>query len=169
MRQVKVDLMCPYCGFCQILKVPITISSRVYCPSCKQLVFLRYATGVNGELCVFNTIEIIKRYEPSYFIIENPASGRIWKYIEDVMGFCLPYKNQTRYNNYGYPIQKPTKFASNLFLNLNNEVKPSKVEWKYFSRSYNERSNIPQKLLLDIFKTVIKHFEEKTNDECTSI
>lgn len=129
----------------------------------------QFMKRVNGELCVFNTIEIIKRYEPSYFIIENPASGRIWKYIEDVMGFCLPYKNLTRYNNYDYPIQKPTKFASNLFLNLNNEVKPSKVEWKYFSRSYNERSNIPQKLLLDIFKTVIKHFEEKTNDECTSI
>lgn len=116
-----------------------------------------------GDNTLFNTIEIIKRYEPSYFIIENPASGRIWKYIEDVMGFKLPYLNMTRYNNYDYPLQKPTKFASNLFLNLNNEVKSSKVEWKYFSRSYNERSNIPQKLLLDIFKTVIKHFEEFAN------
>lgn len=123
----------------------------------------QFMKRVNGELCVFNTIEIIKRYEPSYFIVENPARGRIWKYIENVMGFKLPYLNMTRYNNYDYPLQKPTKFASNLFLNLNNEVKPSKVEWKYFSRSYNERSNIPQKLLLDIFKTVIKHFEESEN------
>lgn len=54
-------------------------------------------------------------------------------------------------------------------LNLKNDIIKQEIEWKYFSKSYNERSNIPQKLLLDIFKTVIKHFEEKTNDECTSI
>lgn len=129
----------------------------------------QFMKRVNGELTVFNTIEIIKRYEPSYFIIENPASGRIWKYIEDVMGFKLPYLNMTRYNNYDYPLQKPTKFASNINLNLKNDIIKQEIEWKYFSKSYNERSNIPQKLLLDIFKTVIQHFEEKTNDECTSI
>ena len=75
----------------------------------------------------------------------------------------------TIYNNYDYPLQKPTKFASNINLNLKNDIIKQEIEWKYFSKSYNERSNIPQKLLLDIFKTVIKHFEEKTNDECTSI
>lgn len=37
---------------------------------------------INGELCVFNTVEIIKRYKPKYWIIENPAFGRIWEYIE---------------------------------------------------------------------------------------
>lgn len=125
----------------------------------------QFMKRVNGELCVFNTIEIIKRYKPSYYIIENPASGRIWMYIEDIMGFKLPYLNPTRYNNYDYPLQKPTKFASNIFLNLNNERKPSKVEWGNFSRSYNERSNIPQKLLLDIFTTVIKHFEESSKSD----
>lgn len=123
----------------------------------------QFMKRVNGELTVFNTIEIIKRYEPSYFIIENPASGRIWKYIEEVMGFKLPYLNMTRYNNYDYPLQKPTKFASNINLNLKNDIIKQEIEWKYFSKSYNERSNIPQKLLLDIFKTVIKHFEEFTN------
>lgn len=54
-------------------------------------------------------------------------------------------------------------------MNLKNDIIKQEIEWKYFSKSYNERSNIPQKLLLDLFKTVIKHFEEKTNDECTSI
>ena len=129
----------------------------------------QFMKRVNGELTAFNTIEIIKRYEPSYFIIENPASGRIWKYIEDVIGFKLPYLNMTRYNNYDYPLQKPTKFASNINLNLKNDIIKQEIEWKYFSKSYNERSNIPQKLLIDIFKTVIKYFEEQTNDECTSI
>lgn len=127
----------------------------------------QFMKRVNGELCAFNTIEIIKRYQPSYWIIENPASGRLWKYIEQIIGFHLPYKNPTRYNNYDYPLQKPTKFASNIFLNLNNEINPAEVEWKRFSKSYNERSNIPQKLLLDIFQTVLNKFEKDIQDDNT--
>lgn len=118
----------------------------------------QFMKRVNGELCAFNTIEIIKRYNPKYFIIENPASGRLWKYIEDVMGFKLPYLNMTRYNNYDYPIQKPTKFASNIDLKLKNDIIKQDVEWKHFSKSYNERSNIPQKLVIEIFKNVYREF-----------
>lgn len=110
-------------------------------------------------LCVFNTIEIIKRYKPEFFIIENPASGRIWRYIEEVIGFELPFKNPTRYNNYGYPIQKPTKFASNLDLQLNNEANKPEVTWRDFSTSYNERSNIPQELVKEIFTKVYKRWK----------
>lgn len=119
----------------------------------------QFMKRVNGELCVFNTIEIIKRYEPEFFIIENPASGRIWRYIEEVIGFELPFKNPTRYNNYGYPIQKPTKFASNLDLQLNNEANKPEVTWQDFSKSYNERSNIPQELVKEIFTKVYKKWK----------
>lgn len=118
----------------------------------------QFMKRVNGELTAFNTIEIIKRYKPMYFIIENPASGRLWKYIEDVIGFKLPYYNLTRYNNYDYPLQKPTKFASNLNLGLKNDIIKQDVEWKHFSKSYNERSNIPQKLVIEIFTKVYKRF-----------
>ena len=118
----------------------------------------QFMKRVNGELCAFNTIEIIKRYEPRYFIIENPASGRLWKYIKDVMGFNLPYLNMTRYNNYDYPLQKPTKFASNLDLGLKNDIIKQDVEWKHFSKSYNERSNIPQNLVIEIFTKVYNEF-----------
>lgn len=118
----------------------------------------QFMKRVNGELTAFNTIEIIKRYEPMYFIIENPASGRLWKYIEDVIGFKLPYFNLTRYNNYDYPLQKPTKFASNLNLGLKNVIIKQDVKWGNFSKSYNERSNIPQKLVIEIFTKVYKRF-----------
>lgn len=118
----------------------------------------QFMKRVNGELCAFNTIEIIKRYNPKYFIIENPASGRLWKYIEDVMDFKLPYLNITRYNNYDYPLQKPTKFASNIDLKLKKDIIKQDVEWKHFSNSYNERSNIPQKLVKTIFKEVYRNF-----------
>lgn len=118
----------------------------------------QFMKRVNGELCAFNTIEIIKRYEPSYFIIENPASGRLWKYIECVIGFKLPHLNLTRYNNYDYPLQKPTKFASNLDLELKNDIIKQEIEWRKFSKSYNERANIPQKLVIDIFSKVYNEF-----------
>lgn len=123
----------------------------------------QFMKRVNGELCVFNTIEIIKRYEPEFFIIENPASGRIWRYIEEVIGFELPFKNPTRYNNYGYPIQKPTKFASNLDLQLNNETNKPEVTWRDLSTSYNERSNIPQELVKEIFTKVYKRWKGGTS------
>lgn len=118
----------------------------------------QFMKRVNGELCAFNTIEIIKRYNPKYFIIENPSSGRLWKYIEDVMGFKLPYLNMTRYNNYDYPLQKPTKFASNLYLDLKNDIIKQEIKWGNFSKSYNERSNIPSELVKEIFKKVYCEF-----------
>lgn len=115
---------------------------------------------INGELCIFNTIEIIKRYQPKYWIIENPAHGRIWEYIEKIIGFALPFENPSRYNNYGYPVSKPTRFSGNIELSLKNEIIPNEVDFKDFSSSYNERSNIPQNLLLDIFQTILNQFEK---------
>lgn len=116
----------------------------------------QFLKRINGELTTFNTIQIIKRYNPKYFIIENPANGKMWEYIEDIIGFKIPYKNLTRYNNYEYPLQKPTKFGSNIFLDLKNEIIKQDVEWKYFSKDYNERSNIPEKLVDEIFKKILK-------------
>lgn len=74
------------------------------------------------------------------------------------MNFKLPYLNPTRYNNYDYPIQKPTKFASNLDLGLKNDIIKQDIEWCNFSKSYNERSNIPQKLVIDIFTKIYNKF-----------
>lgn len=94
-------------------------------------------------------------------MIENPAGDRIWPYIEDIIGFKIPYKNLTRYNNYDYPLQKRTNFASNVYLDLKKDVIKPTITMERFSRSYNERSNIPQKLLFEIFKTIIDLFEKQ--------
>ena len=114
-----------------------------------------------GDNKLFDTLDKLPKPDliiasPQCFIIENPASGRLWKYIEEIIGFKLPFLNITRYNNYDYPLQKPTKFASNIDLDLKSDVIKQDVEWSHFSKSYNERSNIPQKLLLHIFRKVIK-------------
>lgn len=114
-----------------------------------------FLTRVNGELTVFNTIKIIERYAPKVFVIENPAHGRIWEYIEKVLGFEIEYDNLTYYNNYDYPVKKPTRFKSNinLKLNSNNEIK-NEVDFNKTGWSYNERSNIPQKLLNEMLNEI---------------
>ena len=118
---------------------------------------------INGELCVFNTVEIIKRYQPKYWIIENPAHGRIWQYIERVLGFRIPFENHTRYNNYDdYPISKPTRFSGNIELNLKNEKKSNDIKFQDWTKSYNERSNIPLSLVCEIFEKVYKEFMSET-------
>lgn len=118
----------------------------------------QFLKRINGELTAFNTIEIIKRYNPLFWVIENPAGDRLWPYIEDIIGFKIPYKNLTRYNNYDYPLQKRTTFASNVYLNLKKEIIKPEMTLKNFSKSYNERSNIPQKLVADIFNVIYKAY-----------
>ena len=118
----------------------------------------QFLKRVNGELTAFNTIEIIKRYGPQFWVIENPAADRLWPYIEDIIGFRIPYKNLARYNNYDYPLQKQTIFGSNIELNLKNKIIKQDIEWKNFSKSYNERSNIPEKLVSEIFEKIYKEF-----------
>ena len=120
-----------------------------------------FRNRINGELCIFNTIQIIKKYNPTFYIIENPAFGRIWDYITEVVGFELEFENFVRYSNYDYPLQKPTRFSGNIELNLNNEKTKGKVPFKNFSKSYNERSNIPIKLVKEIFEKTIKQIKEK--------
>ena len=118
----------------------------------------QFLKRVNGELTAFNTIEIIKRYRPQFWVIENPAADRLWPYIEDIIGFRIPYKNLARYNNYDYPLQKRTIFGSNIELNLKNKIIKQDIEWQNFSKSYNERSNIPEKLVSEIFEKIYKEF-----------
>ena len=110
-------------------------------------------TRINGELTIHNTIEIIKRYEPKFHIIENPAFGRIWEYIEKIIGFDLMCENITTYSDYGYPLMKPTRFSGNINLGLSYKRTKTEITMNDFG-GYNNRSNIPHNLVEDIFNTV---------------
>lgn len=113
---------------------------------------------INGELCIYNTIEIIKRYSPKVFVIENPSASKIWHYIDDILNFKIPFDNLTYYSNYGYPLQKPTRFKSNINLNLKADKSiKGKVKFENFSKKYNERSNIPLELIKDIYRETEKY------------
>lgn len=110
-------------------------------------------TRINGELCIYNTIKIIKKYNPKFYIIENPAYGKIWEYMNKILGFKWDFDNLTYYNNYGFSIKKPTKFASNVDLELNSSNQKGRICLKKVS-NYNERSNIPFPLVQQIFETI---------------
>lgn len=115
---------------------------------------------INGELCTFNTIKIIKHFKPKYYIIENPATSRMWEYIENIIGFDIPYDNLTYYNNYGYELKKPTKFKSNIDLKLKREHIHVGHSMPEVMSGYNNRSNIPEKLVENIFCEILNKLKE---------
>lgn len=119
-----------------------------------------FLNRINGELTAYNTFKIIEKYRPTVYVIENPLTSRIWSYYEEVVGFYIPFENKTYYGHYGFPIKKPTKFKSNIDLNLNYESykheNPAnhKNMMAYTVRGYNNRSSIPEKLVKDIFTQI---------------
>ena len=120
----------------------------------------QFIKRINGELCTFNLIEIIKKYKPKYYIIENPASSRIWEYIEKILGFSIKFDNLVRYGNYDdYPVSKPTKFKSNIKLKLNDKPINSKIKFSDWEKSYNTRSDIPLSLVKEIFQQVLTKYK----------
>lgn len=115
---------------------------------------------VNGELCTLNLTEIIRRYKPKYWVIENPELSKIWEYLPRVLGFELPFENKVRYSNYGYEIDKPTRFSSNVWLNL-DYARRVKTEKNFKDiRGYNERSNIPLELVREIFTQILDKWKK---------
>ncbi len=113
-------------------------------------------------MCIFNTIQIIKRYKPKYYVIENPAFGKIWEYIDKILGFKIPYENITYYSDYGFEVKKPTKFKSNVALKLKNTGLPSKIHFEKYC-GYNKRSNIPLELIESIYTQIIE-LDKKMNE-----
>ncbi|WP_207219567.1 DNA methyltransferase [Avibacterium paragallinarum] len=138
-------------------------NKRDYYPPYSPRLHFRYEKSffnrVNGELCIYNTIEIIKRYQPQIYVIENPYASRIWGYIEHILDFAIPYDNPTYYGNYGYVAKKPTKFKSNIPLKLKYQQYIAGVRLNNVCKTYNERSNIPLNLVQDIYRQILSHLE----------
>lgn len=127
-----------------------------YEPSNVQFKYDRsFVNRINGELCTYNTIKIIKHFKPKFYIIENPATSRMWEYIEKIIGFNIPFDNLTYYNNYGFQISKATKFKSNIDLKLKCERTPNEIKFNQVA-GYNTRSNIPSDLVKEMFDKVSK-------------
>ena len=115
---------------------------------------------INGELCAFNTIRIIERYEPTIWVIENPQSSMIWRYLEQIQDFH-GIKNLAYYNAYDDNFtKKPTVFYSNANFSLKKDHIKQNGQYGYIvSRRYNERSKIPLELIKDILGQCIKKLD----------
>lgn len=131
-------------------------------------------TRVNGELCAYNTVRIIQRYQPKYWVIENPYSSHIWFYLEHYHGF-KGYLNQAHYGAYSdeFP-RKATGFMSNVELSLKKMPKGSRskvsLAWhkndgRKQIRNYNKRSDIPTELVRDILNQILD--KEKASEQFT--
>lgn len=125
---------------------------------------------INGELCVVNTLEIIRRYEPKVWVIENPAYGKMWSYLKIVHDF-KGIENLAHYNDYDADwLKKPTIFLSNIFLDLKANGLRSKKQIRNKTANqerimgYNERSNIPLLLIKHILERCKEVIENDT--EC---
>ena len=66
---------------------PFTIRSRTDFDDYQYNFESSFLKRINGELTAFNLIEIIKRYQPRVYVVENPANSKIWEYIEMILGF----------------------------------------------------------------------------------
>lgn len=110
-----------------------------------------YLQRLNGEMTAYITALLITICEPKIYIIENPAQSKIWEYFQKILNVDLPHENLTYYNLYGHDITKPTKFMSNINLNLLNEKIKAPIKFKHYSKDYNVRSEIPIKLVKHIF------------------
>jgi len=107
-------------------------------------------TAILGEKLIHKTIEIIKYFEPKIYIIENPR-GRLRHFPP--MSFA-PYRTTVYYNNYGFPISKPTDLWSNKPLWEEKNIKKNTVRWSHYYGKYNanhrrvnHRSMIPKSLI----------------------
>ena len=109
-----------------------------------------------GEDTLLGTIHIIKTFKPKAWVIENPKSSYLWKYINKYTNF-VGINNDTCYNCYDKTFsKKPTRFFSNKKIELFSFNIKSNNRMNYCN--YNERSAIPNSLLLDILYKLVESF-----------
>lgn len=101
-----------------------------------------------------NTDIIIEHYGVPA-VIENPRTSYCWKMFHNEDFLELTWTN---YNNYDESFtKKPTTFANNFDLVLDQSNKKAKVTTTKEVRNYNKRSAVPGKLIIEI----VKQMEEK--------
>lgn len=122
-----------------------------YCAKNKRRSWIsKMRNKIIGEDTLLATIHIIKTFNPECWVIENPKSSYMWKYINMYINIS-GYHNYTYYNCYDINFsKKPTIFFSNKYLDLMKQHIKSNDRMNI--TNYNDRSAIPKELILDIIK-----------------
>lgn len=109
---------------------------------------------INYGIPMVNKIfEIIDYFDPKYFIIENPQTGRMKNYINEL----IPYADFD-YCKYGLPYKKRTRFWNNLGLEprlCNKKKHLEEVGGLNHNRKKLDNYKIPEKLIKEFFNLII--------------
>jgi hypothetical protein len=121
-----------------------------------------------GQKTAFYTAEIIKKFKPELWCVENGSSSLIFKYLSKFHNL-KGNQNKTYYSSYdniNFSL-KPTTFYSNLKMNLSKEVKKSNIHIahcksskknnKIILQDYCERSKVP----IELYKHILNIYECK--------
>ena len=116
--------------------------------------YKQWKTTLNGISTILGTLKIIDYFKPKYWVIENPATSKIWEFINENVKL-EGFKNKAYYNAYNIEFtKKPTIFFSNLELKLKLDNIKQIRKWEETS-GYITRSSIPKELLKDIIEQIL--------------
>lgn len=116
--------------------------------------FIQKETGrILGEITAGAIAHIIFEIKPKVWVIENPRQSMLWDWL-DTHWELKGIDNNVYYSDYDLDFtRKPTKFLSNINLDLKYEnrkwVKNKKDFWVL---PYEKRATIPTSLVKDIFR-----------------
>lgn len=121
-----------------------------------------------GQKTAFYTCQIIKKFNPDFWCIENGSSSLIFKYLNKFHNLN-GNQNKTYYSSYdniNFGL-KPTTVYSNLKLNLRKDFKKSNIHIafcksstknnKTILKTYCERSKVP----IELYKHILNIYENK--------
>ena len=122
-----------------------------------------------GQKTAYFTAEIIKKFSPLFWSIENGSSSLIFKYLRKYHNL-EGNQNKTYYSSYDNINfgRKPTTIYSNLILNLRDDFKKSNINTvdhltgnkrgtKKVLYDYSERSRVP----IELYKHILSIYEGK--------
>lgn len=113
-----------------------------------------------GESTIGATINIIKYFDPKFWVIENPQTSKTWEFQRNHWNF-YGIENKTYYSTYDENFSlKPTIFKSNIKLHLKKERKNKSNKNHMALGSYSLRSSIPDKLIEDIMNNILKQINK---------
>lgn len=119
-------------------------------PNKKRYFINKEINRIMGINTIGATLAIIEHYKPRVWIIENPQTSYIWKFIDNHWNF-KGIKNLAYYSNYDSSYShKPTIFFSNKNLNLKADRSVERNKEYMLYCAYDKRSSIPKKLLQEI-------------------
>ncbi len=99
-----------------------------------------------GVPMIDKVFEIIDYFKPKYWWIENPKSGKMKEYINDLIPFY-----DVDYCQYGISFRKPTRFWTNIkglkFKKCNHKKHNGQKDW---NKGKLERYRIPSALIAEL-------------------